>query len=501
MRKLKKLRVMVFLACLVIATTAFANAIPDHTLCRDLVAGQNYTVGEVCVWNDADNLYVAYHITQDGVCLTETHLHVATGMGEDTIPQTKKGNPIPGQFDYSQSHNCVTEYIYEVPLTWTCDESIQIAAHAVVVGNIANGGTVCAAGVQDVSQGTYRDGSPIETSLPNSNPKNALYEPDSTIEDTGSFFSLGFGGSLVLDFGTLVGGQLNVYETTWNRTSNPYPLEQAEVSVSRDGADWTALGTASNSAQTAPGTAPVPNVFDLPMCIQYVKIVDVTTDSAFPVSKYAKANGFDIDAACASYNCSEETAWADGEPFSGKNWATWFTYIVGESCEESYSDPGTLTLWQIGTPDGNVNPQVGSVEYPAWNKYYNEYDYCVGDDSDPIGSPSMPGYIGSDTVCNISPRDNCTDTTMVLNIGFELNCCHDADDLVLIYDRYGSETDTLYFDGEFLIDVKATEGGFAHFEISLPAVEFGFHVITIAYEGGGDANGHYIDYLKLIEVE
>ena len=68
-----------------------------------LIAGQHTYVGHVKVCNDDTNLYVTYETTYPW-CLKETHLHVA--KEESYIPQTKKGNPIPGHFDYS-------DYSYE----------------------------------------------------------------------------------------------------------------------------------------------------------------------------------------------------------------------------------------------------------------------------------------------------------------------------------------------------------------------------------------------------
>jgi hypothetical protein len=104
----------------------------------DLIAGQNITVGNVFVWNDGTDLHVEYNITDLDWCLTETHMHVATTL--DGIPQTKKGNPIPGQFDYKNEDliNCATYDSYTIPLldidpNWICDQELFIAAHAVVL--------------------------------------------------------------------------------------------------------------------------------------------------------------------------------------------------------------------------------------------------------------------------------------------------------------------------------------------------------------------------------
>lgn len=98
-----------------------------------LMAGQNIEVGNVSVWNDGENLYVKYEITEEGWFLTETHLAVATSL--DDIPQ-KNGNPPPGQFPYSREYDLadqVTEDTYVIPLDGQgVGTKLFIAAHAVV---------------------------------------------------------------------------------------------------------------------------------------------------------------------------------------------------------------------------------------------------------------------------------------------------------------------------------------------------------------------------------
>ena len=96
----------------------------------DLVAGQHTDVGEVIVTHDLLNIYVTYVISEPGWCITETHMHVAADV--TGIPQTKKGNPKVGQFDYSGQHDCITEYTYTVPIEWNAGDEVVVAAHAVV---------------------------------------------------------------------------------------------------------------------------------------------------------------------------------------------------------------------------------------------------------------------------------------------------------------------------------------------------------------------------------
>lgn len=95
----------------------------------NLIAGQHNDSGDVEITNDGDNLIITI-TTQDGWSLSESHVSVQDS--EDNIPQTKKGNPIPGQFEYFQSYDPnVTESQYIIPLD-DLPEDLTIAVHTVV---------------------------------------------------------------------------------------------------------------------------------------------------------------------------------------------------------------------------------------------------------------------------------------------------------------------------------------------------------------------------------
>ena len=93
----------------VLSVSAFAHT-EENPASAVLYAGKDINVGELQVWNDAENLYVKYVLDSDW-CLTEYHLHVATSLGD--IPQTKKGNPKPGQFAYKAEYDtCMPDQNY-----------------------------------------------------------------------------------------------------------------------------------------------------------------------------------------------------------------------------------------------------------------------------------------------------------------------------------------------------------------------------------------------------
>ncbi len=131
----KKMNKLVLLSALMIAIIGTFGTVSAEEV--DLIAGGGnemsaLTVGVVNVTDDGVNLSVTYTITESGWCLNETHLHIAALAD---IPQTKKGNPQPGQFEYSVEHECITSITYVVPLS---DIEIPetgivcIAAHAAV---------------------------------------------------------------------------------------------------------------------------------------------------------------------------------------------------------------------------------------------------------------------------------------------------------------------------------------------------------------------------------
>jgi hypothetical protein len=97
-----------------------------------LFAGRTMNAGTVTVTNDASNLYVQYATTSPWL-LTEAHLAVADSLAG--IPQTKKGNPVPGHFAYSATFDPeVTSFTFTIPLGgFSTGQSLFIAAHAVVL--------------------------------------------------------------------------------------------------------------------------------------------------------------------------------------------------------------------------------------------------------------------------------------------------------------------------------------------------------------------------------
>jgi hypothetical protein len=129
MKRLVYLLIAVSLMLALVPAVASADEITV-----DLLAGQTEDIGDVKVWNDAEKLYVQFLYTGPDCGFLEVHLQVDKegAWSEDIL--TKKGNPIPGQFEMSHKPGgCFTEHTFEYDLVgegFDCDGTLWIAAHA-----------------------------------------------------------------------------------------------------------------------------------------------------------------------------------------------------------------------------------------------------------------------------------------------------------------------------------------------------------------------------------
>jgi predicted ribosomally synthesized peptide with SipW-like signal peptide len=223
-----------------------------------------------------------------------------------------------------------------------------------------------------IEQGNRRDGNLVAANR--SNPGVALGTPQSAggpfeTAVTGTFYSLGFGGTVTFRFENYIqnetGDDLKIYEITGGST---YPEEKAEVLVSQDGEDYTSLGIAVRDASFDLGVLP---------WVQYVKVVDVSDISAFPIPQYNDADGYDLDA-IEALHCSAPGIYLAGQVCDG----TWAENEFDETVHKFFNfddvKPGdygedTISLhvydndaWGqlnitsiIDTDNGCVEPEVG----------------------------------------------------------------------------------------------------------------------------------------------
>ena len=111
---------LVLAVALVIPMVLVSAHTEESPYVADLLAGQTEDVGDVKVWNDGDNLYVTYNITDPDWRITETHLYV----GKNVPPTTA-----PGQFPYDDDDaTSVTDTVvtYEIPLDDIDGYSMQL---------------------------------------------------------------------------------------------------------------------------------------------------------------------------------------------------------------------------------------------------------------------------------------------------------------------------------------------------------------------------------------
>ncbi len=140
-----------------------ATADGSSVQCQALLAGQTVDAGTVCVEVGDENLVITY-ATANGWELVETHTWVGDSLSK--MPQTKKGNPIPGNFPYKSGDiSGATSYVVTIPLAilnFVCptdDKMYYVAAHAALRKLTSTGGyqteTGWADGDRFVEQGNW----------------------------------------------------------------------------------------------------------------------------------------------------------------------------------------------------------------------------------------------------------------------------------------------------------------------------------------------------------
>jgi hypothetical protein len=325
--------VLLFTSILGMAATPVMAHTEEDPFLVDLIAGGGneksaIDVGDVLVWNDAETLFVQYSLI-DGWCLIETHLDVKASAID--IPQTKKGNPIPGHFTYSSEHEldpCTTEKTYPIPIEWEFGDEISIAAHAVVIkkkteclvsesGIDVYGPISAYAPLGDSSWGTEKDSvatwvHPSWPSMPDATWISTDYYVEEAVDDSWRWFH----DEIVLPDNCLSGTL--VFATS----DNAEEIYFNNVLIGSDGEvqgpfiDNHEWGTIIEYSIT-----PEPGVNYLDFIVRnYAQPGGVPTSN--PTGLIYKT--------CFEYCLeeTEETAWGDGDTFNDKNWATYFPYTL-----------------------------------------------------------------------------------------------------------------------------------------------------------------------------
>lgn len=219
----------------------------------------------------------------------------------------------------------------------------------------------CASAVVSSNQGLRKNGSAV---LPERSDPNYALNLDA------NFFSLGFGGEIIVAFDNFYNsGRLVIHE----QTNGSYPLERAKVYVSEDGTGWTYLGEATNTNGTASTRA---SYFNLgTACIKYVKIVDETN----PALHNNEADGFDVNSICLE----ETEACVSCEPFTTSLFAG-----AGKNDTTKGSNVGNVTI----TNDENNLFVTYNITASGWT--LTEFHVYAGINNQSTSAPGQFPYSG-----------------------------------------------------------------------------------------------------------
>ncbi|MFP3898529.1 MAG: hypothetical protein ACLFVD_04395 [Dehalococcoidia bacterium] len=351
---------------------------PAWAECVTLYADQDIDVGTVCVWNDGTTLYVKYETSGDWV-MTETHLAVGTDLAD--LPQSKKGNPIPGQFPEGAYYDPpVTEDTFALDLNgWDPRTVLYIAAHAVVVrpiedcweevwmigdvetatceaGTLTNyanefnwrkvdgSGNYTPVGDCEQGPGLNLDEPPYtDPFIVGATPTSEFPYNSNTVRDYATDFDVQWNGSL------LFGGELTI---SWS----PGRSATEEKQVSGDGIVSTTF-TATGSSQSGQGW-----FMDTYPLVEHSVALDALPAGDHTINfQHTRGDGTFWDWVLLEKPCEQwETAWADGTRFVSRgNWATYFTYQVRQLLDLVSKNPSDWTVIEDGASGVLVFAPVG----------------------------------------------------------------------------------------------------------------------------------------------
>jgi hypothetical protein len=367
MRKLLLTMLALVLAVALVVPMVLVSAhTAEEPYVTDLLAGQTEDVGDVKVWNDGDNLYVTYEITELDWVITETHLYA----GKNVPPTTA-----PGQFPYddddatSVSDTVVT---YAIPLDDIDGYSMQVNKKGKSTGVMVADGTP---GVEPCNDVYIAAHAVVVKETTTELVTNGGFEmPEVTAAQGWDIFDSPAGGWMVEWWGgsTSYGGQtrpdpahLELHEgvngwlpyggdqhaeldTDWDGPGGGLNNEPASVEISQ-----TLTACPSGLYTLRYVWSPRPNHSDNALQVLWGgSVIDShsgaggsntnwmleeheylsgpssgTVALAFRETGTADSLGMFLDS--VSVVCfQEETAWANGTDFEQANWAMYFSYHV-----------------------------------------------------------------------------------------------------------------------------------------------------------------------------
>lgn len=353
MRKIIFLPIIAAVFMMLCPAAGFA-ATEDLPFSTPLIAGggnatSGIDVGDILVWNDDNNIYIKYEITNAEWCLRETHLDVKQLLS--ALPQTKKGSPIPGQFTYKDMLDCTSESLYVIP--WPAGGQVYIAAHAVVQS----------CDDLDFELDVFAEMLPDVVNMSVVNPYVGAPSYFAEIVDgaplTGTYLGWCIDTDLPIQAGVIYSADVfssyemlppgmlekpeNLDAINWiinqNFVGKPAPVECSSLpgglpdytygSVQR--AIWSLIDNQNSTASLGPySNCQVNSIVEdalafgegfTPGCDQFTGVI------LRPFDPFQQITLIQVESGCEQ-ECDSETAWGDGIGFPGENWATYFTYVV-----------------------------------------------------------------------------------------------------------------------------------------------------------------------------
>lgn len=379
-----------------------------------LYAAQDMLVGEVLVTTSNGAVCVQYALNQEmidaGWLITETHVAVADDT--DGIPQTKKGNPIPGQFpmgDYFDPGVVETE--------WYCfdmegmEGELVVAAHAKIVlpeMSYEEDTSFC---IYSDEVTEYHNGESWQPAIPAW--VHPAWESQYGVEP--------FGGAIwiwnsyrtiepvlgeIVEFqrefyvdGVPSGAYLTITaDNGYEVFLNGVTVGSAQVYDEWRTSDLTEPFVNSSGWQPPAETYMLDvleegNLLEISGVNEYMGPMDGQAEGTVDSNPGGVAYELCVEASkTIIQECQEESAWGAQDepgsyPFEGKNWATYIEYTPEyEPCETMYEfslwaanaypdNPADLAIYINGIKIDNAN--LGDIIDPVdgqWKQYVFEWD-------------------------------------------------------------------------------------------------------------------------------
>jgi len=296
----------------------------------DLLAGQNTLVGNVKVESDGINYTITYTITEQGWCLSQTHLSV--GEFPEDFPHTDSGNPKIGLFEYGESLDCTSSASYTVPVS----EGTYIAAHAVVncVSESSSEDTIAnlPSTIHACVQAKPGENSYFDINIDPENSLSGITGAWCLDYDTHLNFGDCFDADVYTVFDDLSGLPLDYEETigaiNWilnqDYISQGYTYGEIQFAIWKfiEGKEINGpyLGAYDVLKAREIYDAALEHLNFVPQCGDLLGVILIPHISTVQPVIIA------VPLECNEVGECEETAWADGCDFPGNNWATYFHY-------------------------------------------------------------------------------------------------------------------------------------------------------------------------------